>query len=63
MPDGNGYYNTVDVGSKPCWEVINGLSDISDKEKDLMKAELPGHYMCPDTNSYILDGALTDFSY
>ena len=51
MPDGN----KVTLGSKPCWKVIDGLSDISEKEKELMKAELPEEvpYMCPDTNSLI----------
>ena len=55
MPDGNGSKQEIIKGSKPCWEVIDGLSDISEKEKELMKAELPEEvpYMCPDTNSLI----------
>ena len=40
--------------------MIDGLSDISDKEKELMKAELPQYYICPNTNSTIVDGGLID---
>ena len=58
-------YKEVPIGSKPCWEVIDNLSDISDKEKELMKAELPFDvdYICPDTKSLIVEGGLTSDSY
>ena len=31
----------IPIDSKPCWEVIDGFSDISDAEKEIMKEELP----------------------
>ena len=38
------------IKSKPCNEVIDGISGLTDKEKKLMKDELPSDvgFMCPD---------------
>ena len=40
--------------------MIDGLDDISDEEKELMKAELPEEreYICPDIKSFTVKGDL-----
>jgi len=56
--DDQGEYFEKRIGSKPCWEVIDDMPDITDKEKDLMKNELPIdlQYLCPDIKSLTIEG-------
>ena len=59
----------VNITAKLCSDVIDGLTDVSDGQKESMKAELPkidnqDVLMCPDTNELQIAGeGITDGDY
>ena len=59
------FENEEVVKSKSCEEVIDGLSDLTSEEKQIMKDELPAAsgFMCPDVKSLTVQGGVIKDEY